>query len=108
MIDFIISNIAFKYGMVDMVNSATGAGSFNFETKEIIMADETVQTKVKGVVDLVMLLDCSGSMQDCIDAIKNSIASFVQQLALTDANGGSPVKEWRMKICGYRDHQDNP
>lgn len=93
--------------MLEKLNSVVGAVSFNFETKEITMADETVQTKVKGVVDLVMLIDCSGSMQDCIDAIKSSIASFVQQLALTDANGGSPVKEWRMKICGYRDHQDN-
>jgi len=60
--------------------------------------------KVKGVVDLVMLIDCSGSMQDCIDAIKQSIASFVQQMSAVDANGGSPVRDWRMKICGYRDH----
>jgi hypothetical protein len=60
--------------------------------------------KVKGVVDLVMLIDCSGSMQDCIDAIKQSIAAFVQQMSAADANGGSPVRDWRMKICGYRDH----
>ena len=67
------------------------------------MADAA--TKVKGVVDLVMLIDCSGSMQDCIDAIKQSIAAFVQQMSSIDANGGNPVKDWRMKICGYRDHR---
>lgn len=34
---------------------------------------ETTQTnKVKGVVDICFLLDATGSMQPCIDAIKNT------------------------------------
>ena len=31
----------------------------------------------KGVIDLVFLLDVSGSMQACIDAIKANIGDFV-------------------------------
>jgi hypothetical protein len=61
----------------------------------------------KGVIDLVFLLDVSGSMQECIDAVKGSIGSFINTLSGTDANNEVPVKDWRIKICGYRDHADD-
>jgi hypothetical protein len=38
------------------------------------MAEQT--SKVKGIVDIVFLLDATGSMQPCIDAVKNNIAAF--------------------------------
>lgn len=63
------------------------------------------QLKVKGVVDIVILLDVSGSMQECIDAVKGSISTFINGLAAKDANNESPIKDWRIKIAGYRDHQ---
>lgn len=63
------------------------------------------QIKIKGVVDIVVLLDVSGSMQECIDAVKGSISTFINSLQSKDANNESPIKDWRMKICGYRDHQ---
>lgn len=63
------------------------------------------QIKIKGVVDIVVLLDVSGSMQECIEAVKGSISTFINNLQSKDANNGSPIKDWRMKICGYRDHQ---
>ena len=66
------------------------------------------ETKVKGVVDLVILLDVSGSMQDCIDAVKGSIGSFINGLSSKDPNNESPVKDWRIKVCGYRDHAVDP
>jgi hypothetical protein len=62
------------------------------------------ETKVKGVVDIVILLDTSGSMQDCIDAVKSSVSSFVTGLEAKDANNDSPIKDWRIKVCGYKDH----
>lgn len=65
-------------------------------------------SKVKGVVDIVVLLDISGSMQPCIDAVKTSISAFISQMSATDANNDSPVKDWRMKVVGYRDHQADP
>ena len=65
------------------------------------------ENKIKGVVDIVVLLDVSGSMQECIDAVKGSISTFISGLAAKDANNESPIKDWRMKIAGYRDHQHN-
>ena len=65
------------------------------------------ENKIKGVVDIVVLLDVSGSMQQCIDALKDSISTFINGLAAKDANNESPIKDWRMKIVGYRDHQHN-
>lgn len=63
--------------------------------------------KLKGVVDIVILLDVSGSMQECIDAVKGSISSFINTLSTKDANNDAPIKDWRIKVCGYRDHQHN-
>jgi hypothetical protein len=68
------------------------------------MADQ----KTKGVVDIVILMDVSGSMQRCIDAVKNSVSVFVAGLEAKDANNESPIKDWRIKVCGYRDHQPKP
>lgn len=65
-------------------------------------------TKVKGVVDIVVLLDVSGSMQECIDAVKASVSTFITQLSSKDANNDSPIRDWRMKVVGYRDHQADP
>jgi len=70
------------------------------------MADEV--KKVKGVVDLVILLDVTGSMQPCIDAVKTSIGSFIGSLSAKDPNNENPVKDWRIKVCGYRDQQQDP
>ena len=73
------------------------------------------ETKVKGVVDVVFLLDVSGSMQPCIDALKTNISTFIDTLTTTNANNESPVKDWRAAVIGFRDaaadpewFQDNP
>lgn len=62
-------------------------------------------TEIKGVVDIVVLLDTSGSMQECIDGVKTCIGSFVNGLEAKGANNESPIKDWRMKVCGYKDHE---
>lgn len=59
--------------------------------------------KVKGVVDLVFLMDVTGSMQPCIDALKANIAGFVEDLVKPGGNNVSPVKDWRARVVGYRD-----
>jgi len=73
------------------------------------------QQKVKGIVDIVFLVDATGSMQDCIDALKASISTFVESLSARNANNAAPVKDWRAKVVGYRDFEvdetpfeDNP
>ena len=47
------------------------------------------QPKVKGVVDIVFLLDITGSMEPCINAVKDNIQAFVATLTAKDANGGA-------------------
>jgi hypothetical protein len=61
------------------------------------------QVKVKGVADIVFLLDATGSMATCINAVKENIAVFVTSLTTKDANEQAVVKDWRVKIVGYRD-----
>jgi len=65
------------------------------------MADQ--EKKVKGVVDMVFVVDVTGSMEPCINALKNNISTFIDSLTAQDANNSSPVKDWRAKIVGYRD-----
>jgi len=72
-------------------------------------------SKVKGVVDIVFLIDITGSMQHCIDALKENIATFVDSLTGKDPNNELPVKHWRAKAVGFRDYtcdtvplEDNP
>jgi hypothetical protein len=60
-------------------------------------------TKSKGVVDIVFLIDATGSMQPCIDALKNNISVFIDSLVTKGPNNENPVKHWRAKAVGYRD-----
>lgn len=59
--------------------------------------------KVKGIADIVFLVDVSGSMQPCIDALKANLATFIGTLSAGGANQGPAVADWRIKVVGYRD-----
>jgi hypothetical protein len=59
--------------------------------------------KTKGVADIVFVVDISGSMAPCIDALRQNIEAFVDSLSRGDANNAAPVKDWRAKVVGYRD-----
>ena len=59
--------------------------------------------KTKGVADIVFVVDISGSMAPCIDALRQNIETFVGSLDSGDANNAAPVKDWRAKVVGYRD-----
>lgn len=59
--------------------------------------------KVKGVADIVFLLDATGSMGPCISAVKQNIKTFVQTFTSPNPNGAAVVKDWRAKVVGYRD-----
>lgn len=60
--------------------------------------------KVKGVADVVFLVDVTGSMQPCIDGLRANIAAFVQRCRQPDENGGVPIRDLRISVCGYRDY----
>ncbi len=64
--------------------------------------------KTSGVVDICFLMDATGSMQPCIDAIKESVRKFVHLLTDADANGGVIIKDWRICVWGYRDFAYDP
>jgi hypothetical protein len=79
------------------------------------MDTQQVNQKVKGVVDIVFLIDATGSMQHCIDALKNNISAFIETLAVRSPNNETPIKHWRGKVVGFRDFKadkqcflDNP
>lgn len=61
------------------------------------------QIKIKGVVDIVFLLDSTGSMAPCIDALKEHVSTFIDTLTTFGPNNDNPVKDWRAKVVGYRD-----
>ncbi len=58
----------------------------------------------KGIVDIVFLIDATGSMQPCINAVKENIFTFVRTLCEKDGNGETIVKDWRARVFGYRDY----
>ena len=61
------------------------------------------RAKTKGVADIVFMVDVSGSMKPCIDALRTNIEAFINSLSKGEANNAPPVKDWRGKVVGYRD-----
>jgi hypothetical protein len=56
------------------------------------------EVKVKGVADITFLVDSTGSMKPCIDALKANIEKFCG-----DISGGNYTTDWRARVIGYRD-----
>ncbi len=64
--------------------------------------------KVKGVADVVFLIDITGSMDPCIKGLQQNIGAFIKRCREPDElGGGVPVSDLRISICGYRDHRDS-
>jgi von Willebrand factor type A domain len=61
------------------------------------------RAKTKGVADIVFVVDVSGSMAPCIDALRKNIEAFIDSLSRGDGNNVAPVRDWRGKVVGYRD-----
>jgi hypothetical protein len=66
------------------------------------------RAKTKGVADIVFLIDVSGSMKPCIDALRTNIEAFIDSLSKGEANNTPPVSNWRGKVVGYRDIEAAP
>lgn len=62
--------------------------------------------KTKGVADIVFLLDATGSMGPCIEALKQNIGMFIDSLTQGNNNEVAPVKDWRAKVVGFRDFEE--
>jgi len=69
--------------------------------------DQGEPLKLAGVVDLVVALDVTGSMQPCIDKLKANIRRFVEELQRSreaaDGQVQVRVADWRMRLLPFRD-----
>ncbi len=60
--------------------------------------------KKKGIADIVFLLDVSGSMTPCLDALKANIGVLIDGFTNPGSNADAIVKDWRIKVSGYSDY----
>jgi len=58
----------------------------------------------KKPLDLVFLVDISGSMGGCIRGLLNNIGVFIEKLMKGDADN-DPIDDLRVKIVGFRDYK---
>ncbi|MCB1079133.1 MAG: VWA domain-containing protein [Verrucomicrobiae bacterium] len=58
--------------------------------------------KLKGVADIVICVDSTGSMAPVIDNLKKEIHRFITDLENPPEQGLQPV-DWRIKVLGFRD-----
>lgn len=63
--------------------------------------------KAKGIADIVFLIDSTGSMGGCIDGLKKNLNTFFTTLADASANSGCAIQDWRAKIVGFRDIEED-
>ncbi len=69
--------------------------------RKSVMSEEGTPKKKKGVVDIVFLMDATGSMESCIDALKDNVTTFVESMC--ERSQQNPVRDWRAKVVGFRD-----
>lgn len=62
------------------------------------------QYQNSGVADIVFLVDATGSMKPCIDALRDNINKFIDMMTTQEGNG-SPLTDWRARVVGYRDYK---
>ena len=58
--------------------------------------------KLKAVADVVFCFDCTLSMDDCIENVKNNANAFVAGLNAGQGN----IIDWRMRAMGYGDLEE--
>ncbi|MDZ7337604.1 MAG: VWA domain-containing protein [candidate division KSB1 bacterium] len=67
---------------------------------QLVIHQQGGQGKVKGFADVVFVLDRSGSMESCIEAVKNHIGTFVNSL-VSDPRLSSV--DWRVGFVAFDD-----
>ena len=54
--------------------------------------------KCKGVADIVFCFDCTGSMTEIIDSVKENVEELVKGFGENNV-----ILDWRARVMGYRD-----
>ncbi len=58
--------------------------------------------EIKGIMDIVICIDATGSMKPCIDALKDNLRTLIQNL--TVQKGSQEIKpDWRARVIYFRD-----
>src|SRR5688500_16258060 len=84
-------------------SSATDPASAGVAAPDTNTTPPAARAKTKGVADIVFVVDVSGSMKPCIDALRVNIEAFIDSLGKGEGNNNPPVKDWRAKVVGFRD-----
>ena len=64
-------------------------------------------SKVKGIVDIVFLMDATSDMMNCIQKVKENLASFFEALIEDVGTRHVAIKDWRAKVVGFRDFEQD-
>ena len=78
-------------------------GAAGVAAPDLSASPPQARAKTKGVADIVFMVDVSGSMKPCIDALRTNIEVFINSLSRGEANNAPPIRDWRGKVVGYRD-----
>jgi hypothetical protein len=66
------------------------------------MAIQQQIQKIRGIADIVFCIDFSGSMENCINGVKNHITTFVHSLEKSNTN---VAIDWRIGFLGFSDKE---
>ena len=61
---------------------------------------KAAQVKVKGVADIVFCFDCTGSMTEIINSVKENVGKLIEGFATNEV-----ALNWRARCLGYRDFE---
>ena len=61
---------------------------------------KAAQVKVKGVADIVFCFDCTGSMTEIINSVKENVGKLIEGFATNEVS-----LNWRARCLGYRDFE---
>lgn len=70
--------------------------------------DSPVPVKEKFRADVVMCIDCTGSMDGIINTIKSNALNFYPDMRRKCAEKGKQITSMRLKVIAFRDFEDAP
>ena len=60
--------------------------------------------KMKYNVDIVFVIDATGSMSDLIDIVKNNAINFHSDIQTVMSKKGKTIQDFRIKVIAFRDY----
>ena len=60
--------------------------------------------KMKYNVDIVFVIDSTGSMSDLIDIVKKNAINFHTDIQAVMSKKGKTIQDFRIKVIAYRDY----